>query len=502
MLTKKTDAQHSSDQTDALFSHLPSRLFAPLASPARSAYAKLLLSLYHAFFDGESFGTHRKDDIVAFIEIEIQRNADMARDFESDEYLEADAESEQVTDSSKAELSQNPNRVYKRLLDAGWIQEHLQGYIINVDIDASISMLYEALDGIDKGEALHFGGTLSAIEAVIEKLGEEPFERSTSLSECARQARRFQQHLTAVVGSLRIYERTLAVRRDPAEVLFHFFDRFVENTLIADYRALKIRNNPFRHRDKIISAISLYESDEQIIDALAKGYLEQGLAATSEEAHSKVLQQLYQVKTVFWRADERLDEIDVIRLRIERRISRYIAYMSQIDGTISTRLTRAISSLASIAGDKIEVPVDTDLSGHVRCWGPDDLATPRTAKARVQPSAIPIQEPDPLIKEYDHRRREYLQRHNITPVQIEAYLDEAAKSNDALDASSFPVEDTQQAIIFQRLRLIPSMGNTQLANRWRITFKGGPLLETEWTTCRDFTVERIETNERDTPNAV
>lgn len=475
--------KESGDQRDALFSHLPSRLFSPLASPAKRAYARLLLALYHRFFDGEDFGSPRKEDVLAFIELEIQRNADMAKEF--------------AVESNNSDLSQNPSIVYKNLLTAGWIDEHPQGYVMVVDIDASVSMLYEALDGIDKGEAIHFGGTLAAIESVVERLGEEPVERASTLADCAQRARRFQQHLAAIVGSLRLYEKVITSRPEPAHILAHFFDQFVEKTLIVDYRALKTRNNPFRHRDAIIAAISMYEGDDANIEAFSRGYLEQGLAITPEEARTKVQQHLNLVKTVFWRVEERLEDIDSFRVRLEKRITRTIAYMSQVDASVTARLSNMIQHLAGRVPDGMEeITVDTDLTDHVRCWGPDDLTTPRNAVTKVAPTMMPIQQPDPLITEYDRLRREYLLRLTITPDKIEEFLSRALGEHSSMEACDFVVADTQQVLIFQRMRMIATLTDTDIARRWRVTIKDGALLETRWTTCTDFRVERVEVESR------
>jgi hypothetical protein len=466
------------DTQDTLFSHLPPRLFAPLASSARRAYARLLLALYRRFFDGEAFGAHRKEDVLAFIALEIERNADMADAF--------------AAEAGNADLSQDPAMVYRNLREAGWIDEHSQGYVIVVDIDASVAMLYESLAAINDGEAIHFGGTLAAIQSVIEKLGQEPAERASTLADSAQRARRFQQHLGAIVGSLRLYEKAITRRPEPAHILAHFFDQFVEKTLIVDYRALKTRNNPFRHRDAIIAAIGTYEADDAVTEALARGYVEQGLAVTADEAQAKVRQHLHLVKTVFWRAEERLEDIDAFRIRLERRIARTITYMSQVDASITARLTGMIQHLAAGTREWAdELPIDSDLTDHIRCWGPDDLSTPRSSPVRVAPTIMPIREPDPRVTEYDRLRREYLLRLTITPAKIEDYLERALAGRTRLNASEFPIENTEQALIFQRMRMIATMPQTDIATRWRITFTDGPLIATPWTVCSDFIMERI-----------
>lgn len=297
-----------------------------------------------------------------------------------------------------------------------------------------------------------------------------------------------------MVGSLRAYEKLILSKPDPAHILARFFDEFVEKMLIADYRTLKTRNNPFRYRDRIIAAIGLYETDDAYLDAFAAGYVQQGLAANLEAALVKVRQHLHQVKTVFFRAEDRLDEIDAFRMRLERKITRTITYMSQVDSSLPARVATMIQHLgAQIADWSQDVPVSSDLADPNRSWGPDNLATPRSRRATAAPSAVRIQEDDPIITEYDRRKREYLARLVVTPEKIEAFLEQSLAGCDALSAADFLIRDTEQALIFQRMRLLSVLGNEELARRFKVIVDEHGLVETQWSICSDFRVERLET---------
>lgn len=294
------------------------------------------------------------------------------------------------------------------------------------------------------------------------------------------------------MGSLRTYEKLILSRPDPAHILARFFDDFVERVLIADYRALKVRNNPFRHRDRIVAAVSGYEADDDRLAKFAEGYVRQGLATDAPAGLVKVRQHLRQVKNTFVRVEDRLDEIDAFRVRLERRITRTISYMSQVDSTLPARLNATVQRLAARLPEwRDRVPVASDLADPDRAWGPEHLWTPRSRRGTAEPSAIRIVEPDPVITEWDRAKREYLARLVVTPGKMLAFLDESLAGRDVLHALDFQVTDTERALVFQRLRLLGVLGDPALSRRYRVIVEPGTWVETEWSVCPDFRVERI-----------
>lgn len=156
---------------DALFGHLPVPLFAVLGSAARRAYARLILSIYRRFFADGFAELHRRDEVVEFIAAEYERHADLVEEFASDAH--------------NADVSRNPLTAYRTLVEGGWLVEHKRGYVVAIDLDASVSMLLETLSAIEEGEAVHFGGTIAAIESVVVGLKDAPVERAAALADSA-----------------------------------------------------------------------------------------------------------------------------------------------------------------------------------------------------------------------------------------------------------------------------------------------------------------------------
>lgn len=473
---------------DQIFGHLPASIFSVLSSSAKHSYSKLIVSIWREYYSEGRIGVQRKDEIISFIGEQLLRHS------EYEDLLEG---LDVVT------ISQNPYNVYRRLIDAGWLVESTQGYVPVVDIAPSVNMLLETLSNIETGEAVSFTGQIGSIASMIEGLERNPLERASTLATAAKTARSFQIHVSAVVNSLRNYERTLLSLPDPNQIFARFFNDFVERVLIADYRALKRGNNPFRHRSHVIALIGSMEFDKDKTEALKQGYIEQGLARDDNEAHTKVRQHLHQVERAFDLASEQLDEIDTFRLRLERRINRAMSYANRIDMSNPARLSGLIHKIGTKVKDwDADIPVLSDLADPCRAWGPQFLARPR--QSRRLPEAIPlrVEVRDPIITAYDQAKVAYLKRMIITPAKIAGFLAERMRDQPVINACDLEITDVEEALIFQKLRLLPIIGGKTLNSQYELTLHPGKLIETAWSTCQDFTITRKDHIAKGPGNAV
>jgi hypothetical protein len=481
-------ADKQAASAEQIFGHLPGSIFAVLSSPAKHSYSKLIVSIWREYYSEGRIGVQRKDEIVSFISDELLKHA------EYEDLLEG---------LDTVSISQNPYNVYRRLIDAGWLVESTQGYVPVVDIAPSVNMLLETLSNIESGEAVSFTGQIGSIASMIEGLERNPLERASTLATAAKTARSFQIHVSAVVNSLRNYERTLLSLPDPNQIFARFFNEFVERVLIADYRALKRGNNPFRHRGHVIALIGSMELDENKTSALRQGYIEQGLARDENEAHSKVRQHLAQVERAFDLASDQLDEIDTFRLRLERRINRAMSYANRIDTSNPARISGLIHKVGRKVGDwDSDVPVLSDLVDPCRAWGPQFLARPRMS--RKLPEAIPlrVEVRDPIITAYDQAKVAYLKRMIITPAKIAGFLAERIGERSEIRAEELAISNVEEALIFQKLRQLPLIENRALNALYELTLHPGKLIETEWSTCQDFTIVRKDRTAKVAKHAV
>jgi len=436
------------------------------------------MAVYRHFFVDEMEAERGRDDVVGYIS-DLMRNEDV--------------EGAVMTAASgdRTEITQNPQLAYRRLVEAGWLVEHRRGYQVLVDVEPGVALLLDALDGIETGEAQHYGGTIAAIDAVVSHVGEEPRERAAALADTAGRARRFRQHLGSVLGGLRAIERRILASPDPDAILSGFFDEFVTGSLIADYRALKTRNNPFRHRDRVISATSAYLADDDLLQQVAEGYVEQGLAPDVQSGLQRAAQHLTLIGSVFIQSGDRLDEIDEFRMRLEKRIVRTLSYMVQVDEALGPRTAR----LASYAGAMgvLQVPVASDLSPDVRLLSPSSLRRPRVRREAPPPEAVEVGVRDVGLIELGRAMRAHALAMTPRDEDVVRYAETALAGRNTVSAAEMPVAGPVDVIVIQRLRTLSINGSRQLRDLYEIAVDRTAYHDNGWTVSHPFVLSRRTT---------
>lgn len=468
----------NAENPDTLFGHLPPGLFGPLASPSRRGYSRLLMAVYRHFFVDEVEAERGRDDVVGYIS-DLMRNEDVEGAVMS------------ASTADRTEITQNPQLAYRRLVEAGWLVEHRRGYLVLVDVEPGVALLLDALDGIETGEAQHYGGTISAIDAVVSHVGEEPRERAAALADTAGRARRFRQHLGSVLGGLRAIERRILASPDPDAILSGFFDEFVTGSLIADYRALKTRNNPFRHRDRVISATSAYLADDALLQQVAEGYVEQGLAPDIESGLQRAAQHLALIGTVFVQSGDRLDEIDEFRMRLEKRIVRTLSYMVQVDEALGPRTARLASYAGAMEMGAVDVP--SDLSTDVRLLSPASLRRPRVRREAPPPEAVTVGDRDVRLIELGRAMRAHALAMTPRDDDVVRYAETALAGRNAVSAREMKVEGPVDVIVIQRLRTLAINGSRQLRDMYEVAVDRSAYHDNGWTVSHPFILSRRTT---------
>ena len=475
MLSVGTTVRNA-EVADALFGHLPPGLFGPLASPSKRGYSRLLMAVYRHFFVDEMEAERGRDDVIGYI-ADLMRNEDVEGAIMS------------AAGADRTEITQNPQLAYRRLVEAGWLVEHRRGYSVLVDIEPGVSLLLDALEGIETGEAQHYGGTISAIDAVVAHVGEDPKERAAALADTAGRARRFRQHLGSVLSGLRAIERRILSSPDPDSILSGFFDEFVAGSLIADYRALKTRNNPFRHRDRVISSTTAYLGDENLLGEIADGYVEQGLAPDRSSGVQRAIQHLSLIGSVFIQAGDRLDEIDEFRMRLEKRIVRTLSYIVQVDETQGQRSARLAKKAGRIE-DHVVPHVYSDITIDQRLVSPASLRRPRIRKEAPPPEAVREVAPDKELIALGRAMRDHALRMSPRDEDLIRYVEDVMSNKNFAHSSEMPITEPVHVIMIQRLRTISINGSRLLRERYSVVVDDSKYHDNGWTISRTFTISR------------
>ncbi|WP_200373913.1 Wadjet anti-phage system protein JetA family protein [Thiocystis violacea] len=462
-----------------LFDRVSDRLFSPLASANRQVYAGLLLDLYPLFFDQVHEDVFPSRETVRR-EIE-ERLAVMAASWQD----EADPTAQEA-DGTPAALA------YRRLVAAGWLEEETEGYRVRVAVPPAVGTLWAALVEIARPDRVFYGGMVLSIFNNVQRAYEEPRAQVLALRQASREARRFLQHINTMIYGLKGLLGEIGDARDHRLVLSRFFDDFVERILVQDYKRLKTRNNPFRHRLRILQLVRELEYDLPRKQELVAGFMEQTGEADSELAWRAMNDDIVQLRAVFEQLDGHLARVDTYRAKVERRVADRVRYLDRAHPGMATRIAAALQRLGPKLADLPEdapTPLPMPLL-DVRPVGTRSLREAPRHRRLPEPLALRSRPADPAVAARQQALRAYLDRRRIDPRRIARYLECQLAGRGALDGADMRIESVEDFIAFTHVRHLEYLpGATSLRRQYRIERRPG-WVENDWVRCPAFVAHR------------
>ncbi len=473
-------------ETTALFGKLPADVFRLFAGSNRGFYADLL-----EYLDGEVFAVagelvSKRETIDAIGEFIRREGQDL--DFTAERPTHLDAEAERDTD---------PRRffAYARLLDTGWLVEHRDRYRRIVDFDPDARLLLQALLEIKSGRMRSYGGEVLQVQALLDSARTQPGTKSENVANAARSAKSFRNHLRSVTGAMRKIEALLVQQTNLKSLFGTYFEDFVAEHLIVDYKRLHTQDNPFRYRVDILDLAQEMANDRELVDALATAMVREGRAADSERAATTLLADLQTVVTVFQAVDDHLELVYATQSRIERRVRNTVRYMDRISEIATHRITAAIEMLGQ-SGLPSDAPVAVPHAfATVRpAVSEANLYHPARKRGEPERKALTRRRRDPAHDAFRRDLRQYHERARITPEKLVAYLERAMAGRDTVAAAELPLATLDDFFVFERLRDLPYLADGGFRGHYRLELTGGWFVSA-WIACPDFRIRRVESQE-------
>ena len=461
-----------------LFNKLPDDIFQPLSGQNRQVYQSVLLELADLFFDEDLIDPFVPRDLVrssienAVVRMGVRR-------------WEAEAGDEEELPRSTAEYT---NRIYRRLVQTGWLEEEQKVYRTYVLLSPAISHLLRSLVSIAKLEKRSYGGAVLNVLSSLESAVNDPEGRGITLAEAAQTAADFSAHLTDMMLGLRELKINLTASNNPQEIVRGFFDRFVEQILVSDYKTLKTRNNPFRFRRQILAMLRDLQFDPLRLQQLAEHYQQQ-LDVSYDVAEAQVHQHINRIIRIFDSVDQRLAAIDDFRYQLEKRVADTVRYMDKTTPGMAARLSRLISGLSKV--EEHCIPPVTTLD-EVCFLSPASVRSPVRRRVEATPRIITQKEIDPRVLELRQLFKEWKERREVNVDRIETYLESQLAGREQLKATDFRIDSVEEYICFSYLRHMNSLGKKArgMRNRYRIQFEDHYVNVSNMVECRGFTIHR------------
>ena len=463
-----------------LFNKLPEDLFVPLSGKNRQIYQRVLIELADLFFDEDLIEPFIAKDLVrSTIENTVVRIGLRIWEREED-----DVEDDYQAPRSTAEYA---SRIFRRLVATGWVEEEQQIYKSYVLMAPSNSYLLRSMVAIARMEKRSYGGAVLNVLSSLEAAVSDQEGRGITLQEAAQASSEFSAHLTDMLLGLRELKISLANSNSPQDIVRQFFDTFVEQILVSDYKTLKTKNNPFRFRRQILSMLRDLQFDTIKLDKLIHHYQLQ-FENEFVDAEAMVHTHINRIMRVFESVDKRLDSIDDFRYKLEKRVADTIRYMDKTTPGMASRLSRLISAVSQ----------DTDiLTTHPLCQmestgflSPSSIRSPIRRKIQVAPRVIHQQLIDPKVIELRELFKQYKARREVRVDRIEDYLAKHFEATSVVRADQFSIDSIEDYICFSYIRHLASLGKKAKAtnDKYQIEFKEDYIEVDDMVICRDFTI--------------
>lgn len=463
-----------------LFGKLPNDIFRPLSGANRHIIEKVLKRLYALFFDDENPDSDapRKDIVLHEIYQVLAIEETLA-------LKDEDGDSDHIYDTIPAAA----DYIYRRLLSTGWIEIEEDGYNFHIVPNPGARLLLEALLKIEAQEKKSYGRTVVSILAHIESAISNPKERGIVFLDAVAQTREFSNHLRGILYNLKEVQELLAKTKDPKLVLANFFNEFVENILIADYKTLNSSDNPFRYRLRINTLLQQAEYLDFL--PIAEAYKDH-FNINVEEAQTRLRRDIEYIAKVFRSVDSRLEKIDRFCFRLENRVGETVRFIDRTMPGMSNRLADLLTTL----GDKF--PDDTEISlpgplllNQTKLLSPFSLFNPPGKKEKPSAQVLRTRSVNPEIKQYKELIKAYLKRRTFEPLRVANYIDAQMADKVVMSAIEFKIDSVDDLLAFLLIRHLHRIqGKGQIQARAFNVIKKTDMIDTDWVTCRNFIVER------------
>lgn len=471
-----------------LFNRLPDEIFKPLAGPNKHLFEEVLLDLFKYFSDEDiayEAVFPRRGMVKDQIEELLARKGRLLHVVQEDDYA---GEPVKDTPGLAAEY------MYKRMVQTGWLEEEVDGYNVNVLMPPHASLLLEALEGVAHAEKKNYGSTIASIFVQLDAIMNRPEVHGHAFIEVVKSARDFTRHLQNIFSGLRGFQDMITRQHSPRLALSTFFDDFVENLLISDYKSLQAENNPFRHRANILQTLLYIEHDEKTLAALAKIYQEDKNINTNQ-AIDKVLSDIHFINRVFRSIDRRLDAIDLYRMRLESRVAEMVRYMDRNVPDMTNRGIKLLNELGSMSQEQPERELP-NIPQPTR-WLTQGLIGYRSLRKMAKRRA-PLyneleeeQEISPEKREQTRLGKIYLQRRSMTPAKVGAFVIKQMGDKTSLSAKDFKIETIEDLVAFSFTPFLNQMKGKPMVNMPSLNIRRtGERFDSSLLECSDFIIEK------------
>ena len=313
-----------------LFQVLPSDFFKPLTSKYKWEYADCILLIFHSFKSEISYGVNR-EIVVKCLE----------GYFESDDEEMCFDEQNIVKDARE-----KANAVIASLKSCGWLEyEQEKNHQLNVVLCEYTIPIIEAMNRIIREEEAEYQGIISQIHASLQNkdLYAKPYE--LIIKGVKENTERLISELKRLNVSIKRHMDKQTNEMSASEIIDHFFE-YHNNIGSKAYLRMKTSENISYFRSSIIEKIDEMLESTTIMERAVAGYMEVEQEPDREAAYDRIVMDLLDVKSMFYRLDEIIEEIDYKHAKYMKNAVMRARFKLAVGNNMEGKLLRILDVLA------------------------------------------------------------------------------------------------------------------------------------------------------------
>lgn len=358
-----------------LFHVLPTDFFKPLTGKYKTEYADCILLIFNSFKPEISYGINREIVVKAL-----------------EGYFEAD-DNEMTFDEQIyiRDAREKANAIIASLKACGWIEyEQERNHQLNVVLYEYAIPIIESMNRIIREEEAEYQGIISQIHASLQNkdLYTKPYE--LIIKGVKENTERLISELKKLNVSIKRHMDKQTNEMSAAEIIDHFFE-YHKNIGSKAYLRMKTSDNISYFRSSIIEKIDEILENASIMERAVAGYMEVEQEEDSDKAYDSIVMALLDVKSMFYRLDEIIEEIDLKHSRYMKNAVMRARFKLATGNNMEGKLSRVLDILAkemnedSMSGEEVSAELAEICSVYFQSYvSPESLRTiPVTKKNSV-----------------------------------------------------------------------------------------------------------------------
>ena len=313
--------------------------------------------------------------------------------------------------------------------------------------------IIESMNRIIREEEAEYQGIISQIHASLQNkdLYAKPYE--LIIKGVKENTERLISELKKLNVSIKRHMDKQTNEMSASEIIDHFFE-YHKNIGSKAYLRMKTSDNISYFRSSIMEKIDEILENDGIMERAVAGYMEVEQEEDADKAYDSIVMDLLDVKSMFYRLDEIIEEIDLKHSRYMKNAVMRARFKLATGNNMEGKLSRVLDRLAeemnedSMAGDEISAELAEICSVYFQSYvSPESLRTiPVTKKNSVvdeMSGNIAMSKEERLLYKEALRRKN---RTRFSRKNINEYVVSLLAGKEKMSVEEIPVETRRDLI--------------------------------------------------------